>query len=70
MPTVGKLATDQCGRAAKFSHKNEIAKPNYYKVTLDNKITTEISPTERGAHIRFTFPKKRVHTLLWTDIQE
>ena len=58
MPVTGKLALNQFERAAKFSHSNEIAKPNYYKVKLDNKITAEISPTERGAHLRFSFPKK------------
>ncbi len=59
MPVVGKLVVDQFGRAAKFSHRNEIAKPHYYKVLLDNGITTEISPVERGAHLRFSFPKKK-----------
>jgi len=34
MPVVGKLVVDQFGRAAKFSHRNEIAKPHYYKVLL------------------------------------
>lgn len=63
MPTVGKLSTNQYERAAKFSHKNEIAKPNYYKVTFDNKITSEISPTERGAHLRFTFPRNKASYL-------
>lgn len=58
MPVTGKLALNQFERAAKFTHDNEIAKPNYYKVKLDNKITAEISPTERGAHLRFSFPKK------------
>jgi predicted alpha-1,2-mannosidase len=57
MPVTGTLALDQYSRAAKFSHANETGKPNYYKVLLDNGITTEISPVERGAHIRFTFPK-------------
>ena len=58
MPVTGKLALDQFKRAARFSHNNEIAKPNYYRVKLDNQITAEISPTERGAHLRFSFPKK------------
>ncbi len=58
MPVTWKLELDQFKRAASFSHKNEIAKPNYYRVRLDNKITVEISPTERGAHLRFSFPKK------------
>src|ERR1700744_5196161 len=57
MPETGKLVVNQDARAASFDHKNEIGKPNYYKVTFDNNITTEISPTSRGAHLRFTFPK-------------
>ena len=56
MPVSGKLEVNQYKRAAKFSHKNEIARPHYYKVTFDNKITTEMSPTERGVHMRFSFP--------------
>jgi predicted alpha-1,2-mannosidase len=52
-----ELVVDENKREAKFSHANEIAKPNYYKVTFDNKITTEISPSERGAHLRFSYPK-------------
>lgn len=52
-----ELVVDENKREAKFSHDNEIAKPNYYKVTFDNKITTEISPSERGAHLRFSYPK-------------
>lgn len=57
MPVTGNLFVDQFKRAAKFSHAKETAKPNYYKVTLDNQITTEISPVEHGAHIRFSYPK-------------
>lgn len=57
MPVTGQLVVDEELRAASFSHANEIGKPNYYKVRLDNGITTEIAPTERGAHLRFSFPK-------------
>lgn len=57
MPIAGKLKLNENERATKFSHENEVAKPHYYKVLLDNGITTEISPTERGAHLRFQFPK-------------
>ncbi|WP_423149011.1 GH92 family glycosyl hydrolase [Rubrolithibacter danxiaensis] len=64
MPVTGKLAVDQYERAAKFSHSNEIAKPNYYRVKLDNNITTEMSPTERGAHLRFSFPRSRSYLVL------
>jgi predicted alpha-1,2-mannosidase len=57
MPLTGKLVVNEDERATGFSHANEIAKPHYYKVKLDNGITTEMAPTERGAHLRFRFPK-------------
>ncbi|MCD7973152.1 MAG: GH92 family glycosyl hydrolase [Candidatus Azobacteroides sp.] len=56
MPVVGKLEVNQYKRAAKFSHENETAKPHYYKVMLDNGITTEMAPTTRGVHLRFSYP--------------
>ncbi len=56
MPMSDVLVVDENKRPAKFSHTNEVAKPNYYKVKFDNQITTEISPTERGAHLRFSYP--------------
>ncbi|WP_285010801.1 GH92 family glycosyl hydrolase [Pedobacter faecalis] len=56
MPMIDNLVVDENKREAKFSHANEIGKPNYYKVTFDNQITTEISPSERGAHLRFSYP--------------
>ncbi|MFD2866662.1 GH92 family glycosyl hydrolase [Mucilaginibacter antarcticus] len=56
MPMSDELVVDENKRQAKFSHANEVAKPNYYKVKFDNQITTEISPTERGAHLRFSYP--------------
>ena len=57
MPETGSLVVDENKRETKFSHVNEVAKPNYYKVKLDNQITTEISPSECGAHIRFSYPE-------------
>lgn len=57
MPVTGKLVVNEEERAAGFSHDQEIAKPHYYKVKLDNNIVTEMSPTERGVHLRFSFPK-------------
>jgi len=56
MPMEGALEVNQEKRASKFSHSNEIAKPHYYKVMLDNGITTEMAPTTRGVHLRFSFP--------------
>lgn len=56
MPVTGKLVVDQFSRAARFSHDNETAKPNYYQVKFDNGINAEISPTERGVYMRYSFP--------------
>lgn len=58
MPVVGSPVFDQDKRASWYSHKSEIAKPYYYKVYLaDHDVVTEITPTERAAMFRFTFPQ-------------
>ena len=58
-PEVDELVLDLDKRAAKFSHDNEEGHPNYYRVRFDNGIQTEIAPTERAVHLRFTYPKKQ-----------
>lgn len=73
MPEIGSLVVNQEKRAAKFNHKNEIAKPHYYKVTFDNGIKTEMAPTDRGVHLRFTYPSTRDAYLVidgYTDMSE
>lgn len=56
MPVIG-LKFRQDDRASWFSHKTEIAKPYYYSVYLaDADVTAELTPTERAAQFRFTFP--------------
>ena len=58
MPVTGKPNLDEKSRASWFSHKSETAQPHYYKVYLaDYDIVTELTPTERAAMFRFTFPK-------------
>ncbi|NDV56560.1 GH92 family glycosyl hydrolase [Bacteroides sp. 519] len=58
MPITGKVIFDQEKRASWFSHKAEVAKPNYYSVYLaDYDVVTEITPTERASMFRFTFPE-------------
>lgn len=57
MPTVGNIVFDEDKRASWFSHKAEKATPYYYSVYLaDYDIKTEITPTERAAIIRLTYP--------------
>ncbi|MBO7240335.1 MAG: GH92 family glycosyl hydrolase [Bacteroidaceae bacterium] len=58
MPMTGKPETDEVKRASWFSHKGEVSMPHYYKVYLaDYDITTELTPTDRAAMFRFTFPQ-------------
>jgi predicted alpha-1,2-mannosidase len=58
MPVTGKMRFNEEDRASWFSHKAEVAKPYYYSVYLaDADVTTEITPTERAAQFRITFPK-------------
>ena len=58
MPVTGHLKFVQEERASWFSHKAEVSKPYYYSVYLaDADVTAELTPTERAAQFRFTFPK-------------
>ncbi len=57
-PETGKLILDENQRASFYSHKAEISKPHYYRAYLaDYDVVTEITPTERAAQFRFTFPQ-------------
>ncbi|MDR0845576.1 MAG: GH92 family glycosyl hydrolase [Tannerella sp.] len=64
MPVSGTLEVNQYKRSAKFSHKQETAHPHPYKVTFDNKVTAEMSPTERGVYMRFKFPRKESYVVI------
>lgn len=73
MPTVGELNLEpgtkddpKSGFRSKFSHQNEIAEPNYYKVLLeDDNITAEMTTTTRVGFHQYTFPKSdNAHIIL------
>ena len=51
-------------RAATFSHDRETAQPDYYGVHLDNGVAAEMTPTNRGMLMRFTFPGDRGSVVL------
>ncbi len=60
MPVVGKPLFDENERSSWFSHKGEVAKAYYYKVYLaEHDVVTELTPTERAALFRFTFPENK-----------
>ena len=58
MPVEGKLVINDEERASSFKHTNEHSGPDYYSVKLDNGISAEITPAERGAFMRFKFAGK------------
>lgn len=65
MPTIGTLKTvpgdldkPESGYRSRFSPKNQVAEPGYYKVLLDDyNITVELTATKRVGFHRYTFPK-------------
>lgn len=58
MAVTGDLKYMEEERASHFSHKAETVKPDYYSVYLaDYDVVAEVTPTERAAHFRFTFPE-------------
>ena len=65
MPVTGEPEMDEAKRASWFSHKGETAQPHYYKVYLASyDIVTELTPTERAAMFRFTFPQGDSHVVV------
>ncbi|MBR5834414.1 MAG: GH92 family glycosyl hydrolase [Bacteroidales bacterium] len=58
MPVSDASYVDENSRASYISHKSETAKPYYYQVYLaDHDINVELTPTERAAAFRFTYPE-------------
>jgi len=73
MPTVGALKLNPgeadkpgSGYRSAFSHKNEVAEPNYYKVKLDaHGIIAEMTTSTRVGFHQYTFPKSdNAHIIL------
>lgn len=57
MPTRGRDKVDEEARQSWFSHQGEEARPYYYSVYLaDHDVLAELTPTDRAAMMRFTFP--------------
>ena len=64
-PETKELIFDENKRASWYSHKAEISKPHYYKAYLANyDVITEITPSERAAQFRFTFPESDASYIL------
>ena len=58
MPVTTGPVFDEDARESWFSHKSEIATPYYYRVYLaDHDVVAEVSPSERAAAFRLTYPE-------------
>jgi predicted alpha-1,2-mannosidase len=58
MAVTGDLKFQEDKRESWFSHKAETVTPFHYSVYLaDYDVVAEVTPTERAAHFKFTFPK-------------
>jgi predicted alpha-1,2-mannosidase len=61
MPEVDRVKTTPEERKLTFSHADELARPDYYSVSMKagegRRIRTEMTATEHCAYMRFTFPK-------------
>jgi len=69
MPYVGSISSSPATNApayyATFSHNNEVARPGYYKVHLDNShVTVELTVTPRTGFGQFTYPASKNSTML------
>ena len=70
MPYVGEVTSSPADDAgaeiygSTFSHDEETAKAGYYKVTLENGVTTELTTTLRTGVGRFTYPAGKPAVML------
>lgn len=65
MAVTGDLKFQEDERESWFSHKAEIAKPYFYSVYLaDYDVTAEVTPTERAAYFKFTFPESKTSYIM------
>jgi predicted alpha-1,2-mannosidase len=65
MPMTGAPQPAPQARASEFSHDEEVARPDYYRVRLARYDTTlEVTATRRCAMFRFTFPATNAASVL------
>ncbi|GAB3066249.1 GH92 family glycosyl hydrolase [Intrasporangium mesophilum] len=69
MPSVatGTPTGNATNRALAFDHKTEVARPDYYKVSLAGGIDAEMTPADHGGVYRFTFPESAAKSHLVVD---
>ncbi|MFI5910981.1 GH92 family glycosyl hydrolase [Dactylosporangium sp. NPDC051541] len=52
----GNLTGDPASRALSFSHADETAQPDLYRVRTGNGLTAQVTPTDHGGVMQFTYP--------------
>ncbi|WP_433379174.1 GH92 family glycosyl hydrolase [Actinoplanes sp. CA-142083] len=52
----GNLTGQPSTRALPFSHDDEIARPDFYSVKTQSGLTAQMSPTDHGGVMQFTYP--------------
>ncbi len=76
MPVTGNVKLDKGrqeyphnGYLSTFSHNNEISKPGFYSVKMDNGVVVELTASERVGFHQYRFPKgKEAHVII--DLKE
>ncbi len=76
MPVTGEVKLDKGrqefphnGYLSTFNHKNEVVKPGYYSVRMDNGVAVELTASERVGFHQYRFPKgKDAHVMI--DLKE
>jgi predicted alpha-1,2-mannosidase len=56
VPAGGSLTGGPSSRSLAFSHNDEIARPDLYQVRLQNGLLAQMSPTDHGGIMQFSFP--------------
>lgn len=68
MPLLAPVHKKEWDTRVSFSHDNEEASPGYYRVTLDNDITAQLSVSERVGYHKYSFPKGTKEATLRIDL--
>ncbi|MDB4920681.1 GH92 family glycosyl hydrolase [Mucilaginibacter sp.] len=74
MPYTGSILTDKGtqqnpGYASHYKHSDEVVKPQYYSLKMDNQVKVELTASERVAFHQYSFPaNKQVHIII--DLSE
>ena len=56
VPAGGSLTGQPSTREQAFSHADETARPDFYRVRLQNGLVAQMSPADHGGVMQFTFP--------------